>query len=95
MNDHAPMKELLRPTIFTTATSPINDGDLVAAVDLGSNSFHMVVARYLLGQLRVIDRLRETVRLAEGLDADRGLDPGDPSLLPAPGSTTGRAAGCG
>lgn len=75
MNDHAPMKELLRPTIFTTATSPINDGDLVAAVDLGSNSFHMVVARYLLGQLRVIDRLRETVRLAEGLDADRGLDP--------------------
>ena len=32
---------------------PLQDGDLLAAVDLGSNSFHMVVARYVLGQLRV------------------------------------------
>ena len=46
---------------------------LLAAVDLGSNSFHMVVARHVLGQLRVIDRLRETVRLAEGLDGDGEL----------------------
>lgn len=51
--------------------SALRDGELLAAVDLGSNSFHMVVARYVLGQLRVVDRLRETVRLAEGLD-DRG-----------------------
>ena len=49
-------------------SSPLLDGDLLAAVDMGSNSFHMVVARYTLGQLRIIDRLRETVRLAEGLD---------------------------
>ncbi len=49
------------------------DGDLLAAVDLGSNSFHMVVARYMLGQLRVVDRLRETVRMAEGLDGKGGL----------------------
>jgi exopolyphosphatase/guanosine-5'-triphosphate,3'-diphosphate pyrophosphatase len=34
----------------------------------------MVVARYLLGQLRIVDRLRETVRLAEGLDGKGGLD---------------------
>ena len=53
----------------------LQDGDLLAAVDLGSNSFHMVVARYVLGQLRVVDRLREMVRLAEGLDARGGLDP--------------------
>src|SRR5688500_16977396 len=52
---------------------PLQDGDLLAAVDVGSNSFHMVVARYLLGQLRVVDRLRETVRLAEGLDGKGGL----------------------
>ena len=52
---------------------PLQDGDLLAAVDLGSNSFHMVVARYVLGQLRTVDRLRETVRLAEGLDAKGGL----------------------
>jgi len=42
--------------------------DVIAAVDLGSNSFHMVVARYSHGQLSILDRLRETVRLAGGLD---------------------------
>ena len=52
----------------------LQDGDLLAAVDIGSNSFHMVVARYVLGQLRVVDRLREMVRLAEGLDGRGGLD---------------------
>ena len=45
--------------LLHTARLPLQDGDLLAAVDLGSNSFHMVVARYVLGQLRVIDRLRE------------------------------------
>ena len=51
----------------TTTTPPaLQDGDLLAAIDLGSNSFHMVIARYTLGQLRVIDRLRETVRMADG-----------------------------
>lgn len=48
---------------------PLEDGELLAAIDLGSNSFHMVVARYTLGQLRVVDRLRETVRMASGLSA--------------------------
>ncbi len=52
---------------------PLQDGDLLAAIDIGSNSFHMVVARYVLGQLRTVDRLREMVRLAEGLDARGGL----------------------
>ena len=52
---------------------PIQEGDLLAAIDLGSNSYHMIIARYLLGQLRVVDRLRETVRMADGLDAKGGL----------------------
>ena len=59
----------------TEAEQPLKDGDLLAAVDLGSNSFHMVVARYLLGQLRIVDRIKETVRLAEGLDGRGGLNP--------------------
>ena len=42
--------------------------NVIAAVDLGSNSFHMVVARHVHGQLTIIDRLREPVRLAAGLD---------------------------
>ena len=51
----------------------LQDGDLLAAVDLGSNSFHMVVARYTLGQLLIVDRIKEHVRLAEGLDDKGGL----------------------
>jgi exopolyphosphatase / guanosine-5'-triphosphate,3'-diphosphate pyrophosphatase len=48
--------------------------DVIAAVDLGSNSFHMVVARYSHGQLTILDRLREMVRLAAGLDETGRLD---------------------
>ena len=55
-------------------SQPLVDGDMLAAIDLGSNSYHMVVARYTLGQLRIVDRLRETVRMAEGLDARGGLE---------------------
>ena len=55
------------------AVPPIRDGDLIAAADLGSNSFHMVVARYRHGELRVIDRLREAVQLAAGLRDDGSL----------------------
>lgn len=48
--------------------------DVIAAVDLGSNSFHMVVARYSHGQLLIVDRLREPVRLAAGLDEHGRLE---------------------
>lgn len=48
---------------------------IVAGVDLGSNSFHMIVARVDEGQLHILDRMRERVRLAAGLDADRHLTP--------------------
>ena len=46
----------------------------MAAVDLGSNSFHMVVARMHHGQLTIVDRLREMVRLASGLNDYGYLD---------------------
>ena len=54
------------------ASSALAGVDVIAAVDLGSNSFHMVVATLRHGQLTIIDRLRETVRLAEGL-SEHGL----------------------
>jgi len=50
------------------------EAGILAAVDLGSNSFHMVVARLSHGQLTVIDRMREMVRLAAGLGKDKHLD---------------------
>jgi exopolyphosphatase/guanosine-5'-triphosphate,3'-diphosphate pyrophosphatase len=45
----------------------------LAAVDLGSNSFHMVVARVEDGHLHILDRLKEMVRLGAGLDEDGQL----------------------
>lgn len=44
-----------------------------AAVDLGSNSFHMLLARMDGEQLQVLDRLKEMVRLAGGLDEKNRL----------------------
>ncbi|MCW5618346.1 MAG: exopolyphosphatase [Nitrosomonas sp.] len=44
-----------------------------AAIDLGSNSFHMIVAQYADGRLQVIDRIKEMVRLASGLNAQHEL----------------------
>jgi exopolyphosphatase/guanosine-5'-triphosphate,3'-diphosphate pyrophosphatase len=61
------------PFAVSAVSPPLQDGDQLAAVDIGSNSFHMVVARYTLGQLRVVDRLRETVRMADGLDDKGGI----------------------
>lgn len=52
----------------------VTEQDTIAAIDLGSNSFHMIVAQPEDGHLRVLDRLRETVRLAAGLDANNNLD---------------------
>ncbi len=46
----------------------------LAAVDLGSNSFHMVIARVDHGGIQIVDRLREPVRLAAGLQDDGSLD---------------------
>ncbi len=63
------------PDSLIPARPQLKDGDLLAAVDLGSNSFHLVVARYSLDQLKVIDRLRDSVRLAGGLNPDGSLDP--------------------
>lgn len=46
----------------------------LAAVDLGSNSFYCQVARVVGDQLYPLDSLREPVRLAAGLTADKLLD---------------------
>ena len=50
-----------------------SDSSVIAAVDLGSNSFHMVVAQDQHGQLKVVDRIREMVRLGAGLNSSGKL----------------------
>lgn len=47
---------------------------VIAAIDLGSNSFHMVVASNQDGRLKIIDRIKEMVRLSTGLDKSQKLD---------------------
>ncbi len=60
-----------------------NRKNVFAAIDLGSNSFHLIVAEVKNDQLLIIDRMKEMVRLASGLDEkgrlnkdaqQRGLD---------------------
>ncbi len=46
---------------------------LIAAIDLGSNSFHMVLAKADHGEIRILERLGDKVQLAAGLDDERML----------------------
>jgi exopolyphosphatase/guanosine-5'-triphosphate,3'-diphosphate pyrophosphatase len=46
---------------------------LIAAIDLGSNSFHMVLAKAEQGEIRIVDRLGDKVQLAAGIGDDRLL----------------------
>ena len=48
--------------------------ELVAAVDLGSNSFRLQVGRVINDLVYPLDALKETVRLASGLQSDKSLD---------------------
>ena len=47
---------------------------LYAAVDLGSNSFHMVIVRVVSGSVHIIGKVKQKVRLAAGLDENMVLD---------------------
>ncbi|MBK7135308.1 MAG: exopolyphosphatase [Rhodocyclales bacterium] len=55
--------------------------ELVAAVDLGSNSFRLQVGRVVDDQIYPLDSLKEPVRLAAGLTPQKNLD--GPSQLRA------------
>ncbi|EAS40876.1 exopolyphosphatase [Photobacterium profundum] len=46
----------------------------IAAIDMGSNSFHMVVARVVGQSLQIISRHKQRVHLASGLDSQQNLD---------------------
>ncbi len=59
--------------MFGYSFSPNRNYDMVAAVDLGSNSFHLIVARVTDGQVQIIDKVREMVRLAAGLNDDKEI----------------------
>jgi len=54
--------------------SPRRSVEKVAAVDLGSNSFHLFLARVVDGQIHILDRIRQRVLLAAGLDEKGSLN---------------------
>ncbi len=47
------------------------EGSLLAAIDLGSNSFHLIIARIEHGELRPVEALSEKVQLGAGLEDHR------------------------
>ena len=51
----------------------MQNGTLLAAVDLGSNSFRLEIGRFDAGQINRTEYLKETVRQGNGLDVDRNL----------------------
>jgi len=63
--------------------SPGHEAPVIAAIDLGSNSFHLIIARIVEGTLQPIMKQKIRVQLASGLDhqdwlsdvaIDRGLE---------------------
>ena len=64
MLDHAPR-----------TTCPMQNGTLLAAVDLGSNSYRLEIGRLDHGQVHRTEYLKETVRQGNGLDEGRNLTP--------------------
>src|SRR5204862_4361437 len=48
--------------------------ETLAAVDLGSNSFHLEIGRVVDRQIYPLDAVREVVRLGGGLTADKRID---------------------
>jgi exopolyphosphatase/guanosine-5'-triphosphate,3'-diphosphate pyrophosphatase len=49
----------------------LHESNQIAAIDLGSNSFHMLIAQQLQGELRTVEKRGEKVQLAAGLN-ERG-----------------------
>ncbi|HGE8462979.1 exopolyphosphatase [Serratia nevei] len=51
----------------------LSSSTLYAAIDLGSNSFHMLVVREVAGSIQTLARIKRKVRLAAGLDQNNHL----------------------
>ena len=49
------------------------DEELLAAIDMGSNSFHLAIARVDHGEVKKVASMSEKVQLAAGLDENKNL----------------------
>lgn len=60
-------------TAASTADNAVSPPEVLAAIDMGSNSFHMVVARLVHGEIRTLEKMGEKVQLGAGLDPNNRL----------------------
>jgi len=65
----------MKPALKENLLTEISPEKTFAAIDLGSNSFHMAVAHATDSHLQMVDKLREPVRLAAGLDKKNSITP--------------------
>ena len=63
------MSNLTAPYEIAQDTATADTANTYAALDLGSNSFHLIVARDNDGSIQVIDKHREMIRVAAGLES--------------------------
>ncbi len=55
-------------------STPSSALPLYAVIDLGSNSFHMLITRLVANSVQVVDKVKRKVRLASGLDDNNMLN---------------------
>ncbi|MFC6670863.1 hypothetical protein [Marinobacterium aestuariivivens] len=67
------MEDAVKMNSARSQASPEQEPAVLAAIDLGSNSFHMVVGQLLDGEFKRLDVMSEKVQLAAGLDEDKRL----------------------
>ncbi len=58
-------------TLAEKTTDTLPEGSLLAALDLGSNSFHLLIAKIEHGEMRPIEALAEKVQLGAGLEHEQ------------------------
>ena len=68
------MQQRLKEQNTEQPSSTTEANPLFAALDIGSNSFHMVVARRVGNDFQILESLKQQVQLAAGLDAKFLLD---------------------
>lgn len=64
----------LEVSYFHMSTNFLANNELMAAIDIGSNSFHLAIARLDHGEVRKVASMSEKVQLAAGLDENDILD---------------------
>lgn len=71
----APLGASLSEPNRGSALHELPPSGFLAAIDLGSNSFHLAIARVVGGRMEIIDRLQERVQLAAGLSEGSVISP--------------------